>query len=385
MNKAVTKIFLAPHNDDETLFGAFTIMTENPLVIIVSDSQIQAKQYPHITAKIRRDESAAAMKILGSDVKFLGLPDDSITDDRLLKRFEDIKKEYPNIKIVYAPMTERGNILHDMCGRLAEKIFDNVLHYSTYTKTRAYPAGDIAIRIDSEAHKLKYEALKCYKTQINKPEDKIYFDEATKKSECFNSSMCKDIILSLKDQALKNLVDFKAVMDSLSVRFCLMDGTLLGAYRDRDFIPGDYDDSDVGIPEKYAHFANEIYKLCKEAGFESHKRFDYKGNFEGGSVSRNGNHVDFFIIHKKDKDAYNLGRNFLETQLHSYMAYVYPRECFDKMDTIIFKGMRFLCPSQTEKFLTARYGNWRVPLTREKGFDWLDQKQNPALKGNYEI
>ena len=31
------KILLAPHNDDEALFAAYTIMREHPLVIVVTD------------------------------------------------------------------------------------------------------------------------------------------------------------------------------------------------------------------------------------------------------------------------------------------------------------------------------------------------------------
>ena len=385
MNDKITKIFIAPHNDDEALYGAFTIMTENPLVVVVSDSHIQQEQYPHITPELRRQESTNAMKMLKAEVRFMGVPDNGITDDMLLGQFEKIKKQYPNLKIVYAPMIERGNILHDMCGRIAGKVFDNVLHYSTYTKERPRAKGDIPVHGDPEALALKLKALQCYKSQINKTEDKIYFDEAMKHPEFFNSSAHKDIILDLKEQALKNLVDFKDVMDKLGVPFCLMDGTLLGAYRDRDFIRNDYDDSDVGIPESFQDWANEIYKYCKDAGFEGHKRFDHEGKFEGGSVERNGSHMDFFIIHKKGNDAYNLGRNFLPENKKSYMAYVYPRECFDKRQRMIFKGMSFLIPYNPEKFLTARYGDWKKPLTRLEGFDWLSQQQNPALKGNYEI
>ena len=118
------------------------------------------------------------MDYLNTEVKFLGLPDDTITDDILLTQFEKIKKDYHNLKIVYAPMIERGNVLHDMCGRIAAKVFNNVLHYSTYTKDRPYPKGDIIVKTNSENTKQKYKTLGFYRTQKDKPEDKIYFDES---------------------------------------------------------------------------------------------------------------------------------------------------------------------------------------------------------------
>ena len=48
-------IFLAPHNDDETLFAAYTLMRYKPFVIIVTDSFIQPERGDTgCTAEIRR-------------------------------------------------------------------------------------------------------------------------------------------------------------------------------------------------------------------------------------------------------------------------------------------------------------------------------------------
>lgn len=385
MIESIKKIFIAPHNDDEALFGCYTIMREKPLVVIVSDSYIQQEHYAHITPWLRRIESQKAMQSIGINAQFLGIPDNAVNDDIIRAQFKKLKAENPDLKIVFAPLVERGNILHDICGRIANEVFDNVLHYSTYTKTQPHPIGDIIVNGTQDELDEKAKILKYYQTQINKKEDKIYFEYALKTPEFFSSCYIPNRPTSLKEQALKNLVDFKAIMKQLSVPFYLMDGALLGAYRDCDLIRNDYDDIDVGIPEEYEHWANEIYKWCQNNGFTSGKRFEHDGKFEGGSVSRNGNHIDFFIIHKKDDDAFNLARNFLPNNQLPYMAYVYPRECFDIPNKITFKGMEFYAPLDIEKFLTARYGQWRTPLIREEGFDWLNQEQNPALRINYKI
>ena len=59
------KLFLSPHPDDETLFGAFTLMREKPLVVIITDSYIQQNRGENITPQQRFQESVNAMKILG--------------------------------------------------------------------------------------------------------------------------------------------------------------------------------------------------------------------------------------------------------------------------------------------------------------------------------
>ena len=52
------------------------------------------------------------------------------------------------------------------------------------------------------------------------------------------------------ENGVKNLSDVKGVLDSEGVTFWLSAGTLLGAYRDGDFIPGD-DDIDIDSYEEY--------------------------------------------------------------------------------------------------------------------------------------
>jgi len=104
------KLFLSPHNDDEALFGAFTIMREKPLVLIVTDSHIQYLRGDGITPGQRRLETQRAMKKLGVEIYFLDIPDDNITKEILTTALNTIP--YGNIrnaKVVFAPMIEGGN------------------------------------------------------------------------------------------------------------------------------------------------------------------------------------------------------------------------------------------------------------------------------------
>ena len=53
------KLLLSPHNDDECLFAAYTLMREKPLVVIITDSD--AHLVEGITAHQRREESRRAV------------------------------------------------------------------------------------------------------------------------------------------------------------------------------------------------------------------------------------------------------------------------------------------------------------------------------------
>lgn len=174
-------------------------------------------------------------------------------------------------------------------------------------------------------------------------------------------------------------------MAEADVKFFLMDGTLLGIYRDGDLIEGDYDDIDVGIFEKDERKIKKIIEMAEKLGFQLFKKFELKGKTEGISLKRWANHIDIFLVHKKGDEAFNLGRNCCKIGSLDYMAYVYPVECFEKLDDIFFAGLDYKIPTKTDKFLEARYNkDWRKPHLRTEGFDMCSIKQNNALMGNYE-
>jgi LmbE family N-acetylglucosaminyl deacetylase len=78
-------LLLSPHNDDECLFAAYTLMREKPLVIIVTDSDAHLAE--GITAYDRREESRRACELLGVPVVFLGLKDGALEQQKAdLKR-----------------------------------------------------------------------------------------------------------------------------------------------------------------------------------------------------------------------------------------------------------------------------------------------------------
>lgn len=178
-----SKILLAPHNDDEALFAAFTCLREKPLVIIVTDSWKQFNRGDGITAVERRAESVAAMKVLGCEVCFMGIPDTELTRDILKMGLRQLKF---NPEVVYAPAIQGGNKHHDLIGSVALGYFPKVVQYTTYSMNNLYTVGKIEIKPTNEERKLKQKALACYVTQINHPWTSPHFGAVENKSEWLN-------------------------------------------------------------------------------------------------------------------------------------------------------------------------------------------------------
>lgn len=157
------KLFLAPHDDDQALFGAFTCLRESPLIIIVTDSYIQAERGDPYSKELRATESFHANKILGCECVRLGLPDSTVTEDQI----EEALKQFSDYDVVYAPDLQGGNIHHDMVHRAAIKIFGKkVIFYTTYTKTELHTIGEIEIKPTPEELELKSQALDCFRSQL---------------------------------------------------------------------------------------------------------------------------------------------------------------------------------------------------------------------------
>lgn len=166
-------LFLSPHNDDETLFGAYIIQTWHPLVLIVTDSYIQSERGEKNCDKDTRiAESTAAMKILGASVEFLHIPDKSFTEDILTYALQNYQQ---GIDTVFTPAIEGGNPIHDAVGRIAGKLYPNVRYYSTYSKTRLYPEGREKVEASEYMKAMKFRALACYHSQIALDTTSIFF------------------------------------------------------------------------------------------------------------------------------------------------------------------------------------------------------------------
>jgi len=177
----IKHLLLAPHNDDEGLFCSYIIQKFKPLVLIVTDAyKHEAKYGKEGGILVRRKESEEAMKILGVDVDFLGIPDNALYLDNLIINLEDYKVKGK----VFAPALQEGHADHDIVSLAAKEVWgDKVVYYSTYTKDSLEPKGDMPIIPTEEEKKKKTAVLACYKSQLKV--NKHHFDAVINKPEYY--------------------------------------------------------------------------------------------------------------------------------------------------------------------------------------------------------
>lgn len=152
-----------------------------------------------------------------------------------------------------------------------------------------------------------------------------------------------------KETAGKMLKIMKEVLLKKDVHFALNFGTLLGAVRDHDFIPHDYD-LDLSMHERYkpAFFASlpELYDrgviLCGH----------YKGNIF--NLFYEGIICDIDIVFDM-VFPYSL-------RYYRLLEKCYPKFYTEKTESFEFLGDEYEVPARPERFLEYMYGkNWRIP------------------------
>ena len=133
-------LFISPHCDDETLFGAYTLQAKKPIVAFVDHTSE------------RQREAKFALAILGCKEYIF------LKDINELKGFEGT---------VYAPALEGGHPLHDFCHNFAKENFTDVIYYSTYRSgSDLQPMGRFKVEASPLMEIKKLEALEAYKSQI---------------------------------------------------------------------------------------------------------------------------------------------------------------------------------------------------------------------------
>ncbi len=173
------KLLLSPHNDDECLFAAYTLMREKPLVIVVTDSDL----VEGVTAQQRREESRRACELLNVAVVFLGLKDGTLKQqkDDLKRRLEPFAS-HPWTH-VYAPAIQGGHQDHDALGEVVLTMFSKVSYFATYAVGKVFTPAGREIEPTPEEVELKNRALDCYPSQIRVAGTNSHFDAVRGRSE----------------------------------------------------------------------------------------------------------------------------------------------------------------------------------------------------------
>lgn len=186
-----------------------------------------------------------------------------------------------------------------------------------------------------------------------------------------------------KDQAAQNLLDFAAILDELGIVYWLDGGTLLGAYRDKDFCDGDEDDIDIFTWASNAHLITEVMRRAVLQGFRLHKFWNGDKRAPGKAPElafvRGGRlKIDFNFFEKKGSQAWGLAYVGDDEGI----AQVCPSRFYEELGQIEFKGRMFNCPRDIEGYLTHRYGDFRTKIHRTE-YSYKNPDQLQALHPDF--
>lgn len=160
---------------------------------------------------------------------------------------------------------------------------------------------------------------------------------------------------NIKKAATSNLLDTKRILDALGITFWLDYGTLLGAYRQKDFCKTDESDIDLGLWQKDIPKKDRIIEEFEKKGFAKSKNPHISSSrpFQL-TFGRLGNRIDLFFRSIKGNICW-----------HKWETYyrVAPLNWFTTLDRMDFYGHTFNVPSHTDEYLKLCYGNWKIPLT----------------------
>jgi phosphorylcholine metabolism protein LicD len=168
--------------------------------------------------------------------------------------------------------------------------------------------------------------------------------------------------------AIKNLKDLDNICRKNNRNCWIQDGTLLGYYRENNFIDHDLD-TDMGM--MYKDLSIKILEEAKEIGFE----YRFIGFIdECGQLvfKRNGVKTDIFLYYtKKNQDIIYHSAYTTINKIDRRIDYYY--EKFNTKE-INFLGCNLLVPSDELKFIITKYGeNWNIP---DKNWDYAFSPKN---------
>lgn len=178
----MSHLFLAPHNDDETLFGAFTLLRHQPFVVVCLRSfRMTDPSYPGgvpIHYEQREQETGDAMDWLGCQWTQWEHSDAAPDWEKVLGDLEDLRDGRIDWEHVWAPAdVQNGHPQHNVIANIASEVFGKkvpITYYLTYTAGGKDRYGR-EVEFEPEWVSLKHRALACYESQAAHPATRSHF------------------------------------------------------------------------------------------------------------------------------------------------------------------------------------------------------------------
>jgi len=158
------------------------------------------------------------------------------------------------------------------------------------------------------------------------------------------------------DNALRNLVDIDAAFHARDIPYCLSDGTLLGAFREGQFIRHDYD-TDIYVPAD--GFDPGVLLDLRRRGFHIRKCLGFPDDGMYWALNRSKVTTDVFFLYPRDSGLYLSAYADFRGETAKWIDYLVPKFDYGWIELL---GHQFRAPKEPEVLLRCSYGDsWRTP------------------------
>lgn len=177
--------------------------------------------------------------------------------------------------------------------------------------------------------------------------------------------MARDFAIRNQEKLLENMVLIRDLLGKHNLKCFLHYGTLLGAIREKGFIPHD-DDADMGVFDRDFDALLNLIPQFLDLGFS----FESLRHGRLLQCIRDGEQVDLFVAVPTHSLFGN--RWWIDERVSIKGSFL------NSLDTISFLGTDFLIPLHPEKLLRFLYGKtWRIPMKNipsKTGIGWKIKK-----------